>query len=92
MQPDLRLRSKHPRVENANDATIPQKKQTTETSAEEMTTPLKLRQTRMEVSAGKIIRLEINIAPIIRIPTTIVTAVSRAIRRVYPDKQQKHRR
>ena len=39
----------------------------------------KLRQTRMDVKAGKIIRLEMSIAPITRIPTTIVNAVSSAI-------------
>ena len=35
--------------------------------------------TRIDVSAGKMIRLEIKRAPIIRIPSTIVTAVSTAI-------------
>jgi hypothetical protein len=34
----------------------------------------------MEVRAGKMIRLEISMAPIIRIPTTMVTAVSTAVR------------
>ena len=44
-----------------------------------MTTPRKLLNTRMEVRAGKRIRLEISIAPIIRIPITIVIAVRTAI-------------
>ena len=37
----------------------------------------------MDVSAGKMIRLEIKSAPIIRIPRTIVTAVSTAISVLY---------
>ena len=45
-----------------------------------MTTFLKLEQSLMDVSAGKTIRLEIRRVPIILIPTTIVTAVSTAIR------------
>ena len=39
--------------------------------------------TRIDVSAGKMIRLEIKRAPIIRIPSTIVTAVSTAISVLY---------
>lgn len=34
--------------------------------------------TRIDVSAGKMIRLEISMAPIIRMPRTMVTAVSTA--------------
>ena len=37
----------------------------------------------MAVSAGKIIRLEISIAPIMRIPSTMVTAVRTANRMWY---------
>lgn len=47
------------------------KKHTTDTTPEETTTPKKLLKIRMEVSAGKITRLEISMAPIIRIPRTI---------------------
>ena len=39
----------------------------------------KLRKRRIEVSAGKMIRAEMSIAPIIRIPSTMVTAVNDAI-------------
>ena len=41
-----------------------------------MTTPRKLLRTRIAESAGKIIRLEMSIAPIMRMPSTIVSAVS----------------
>ena len=54
-------------------------RQTTDNTAELRITLLNFLHTRMDVSAGKIIRLEINKAPIIRIPSTIVTAVSTAI-------------
>ena len=66
-------------VEKANDPTIPAKKQTTDTAAEVTTTPLKLRQTRIEVSAGKMMREEMSIAPMMRIPTTMVIAVKKAM-------------
>lgn len=65
-------------VEYRKEAVIPKKKQQTDTTADVITTPLKLRQTRIAVSAGKMMRLEISIAPIMRIPTTIVTAVKNA--------------
>ena len=58
----------------------PATKQTTEMRAAQSTTPLKLLHTRMAERAGKIIRLEIKRAPIIRIPSTTVTAVSTASR------------
>ena len=51
----------------------------TETTAEQIVTDLKLLKILIEHSAGKMIRLEISILPISRIPITIVTAVSRAI-------------
>lgn len=54
------------------------KKQTTDTVPAERITPEKLLNTRMEVRAGKMIRLEIIMAPIIRMPRTMVTAVSTA--------------
>ena len=59
---------------------MPMQKQITDKIPEDHTTPLKLLNTRMEVSAGKMIRLEISIAPIIRIPSTMVTAVKTAIK------------
>ena len=43
---------------------------------EQITTPRKLFSTRMALRAGKITRLEISIAPIIRMPSTMVRAVS----------------
>ena len=58
---------------------MPMQKQITDKIPEDHTTPLKLLNTRMEVSAGKMIRLEISIAPIIRIHSTMVTAVKTAI-------------
>lgn len=54
-------------------------KQITEITAEVITTDLKCLHTRIADSAGNIIRLEINNAPIILIPKTIVTAVKNAI-------------
>ena len=58
---------------------MPMQKQITDKTPEDHTTPLKLLNTRMEVSAGKMIRLEISMAPIIRNPSTMVTAVQTAI-------------
>ena len=46
---------------------------------EEITTLVKLLNTRIEVRHGKITRLEISMAPIIRMPRTMVTAVSTEI-------------
>ena len=57
--------------------------QTTEITAELMITLLKVLHTRMDVRAGNMIRLEMRSAPIIRMPSTIVTAVSIAIRVLY---------
>ena len=53
-------------------------KQAREKQAAQITTRLKLRQTRMAESAGKMIRLEMSSAPIIRMPNTTVMAVSTA--------------
>ena len=50
-----------------------------DTTAELITTERKRENTRMDDSAGKMIRLEISSVPIIRIPTTTVMAVSMAI-------------
>ena len=63
----------------AYDAAMPSTKHTTDIIAEHTTTDLKLRQRRMLVSAGKMMRLDINSAPIMRIPSTTVTAVRTAI-------------
>lgn len=62
------------------DTTIPIVKQITDISAEDITTDLKLLNTLIEVNVGNITRLDINIVPIILIPTTIVIAVSIDIR------------
>ena len=66
-------------VEYMNDKVIPIKKQTTETIPDDTMTALKLLKMRIEVKAGNMIKLEINIVPIIRIPRTIVIAVRNAI-------------
>ena len=60
---------------------MPMQKQITDKIPEDHTTPLKLLNTRMEVRAGKMIRLEISIAPIIRIPITMFTVFKTAIRK-----------
>ena len=54
-------------------------KQITAKIPEEITTLLKLFHIRIDVSAGKITKLDISMAPIICIPRTIVTAVKIAI-------------
>ena len=51
----------------------------TDTAAAHRVTLLKLRQTRMAVRAGKMIRLEMSMVPITRMPSTMVTAVSSAM-------------
>ena len=58
---------------------IPIKKHTTLITADVIITLLKNLQTRIALSAGKIIRLEIKSEPIIVIPRTIVSAVKIAI-------------
>jgi hypothetical protein len=55
--------------------TKPIKKLSVDTTAEHITTPRKLRKKRIAVSDGNMRSDEIRIAPISRIPTTIVTAV-----------------
>ena len=72
-------------ADHIKEATSPIKKQITESIADEIVTLRKLLNTRIDVNTGKIIRLEIIIAPIKRIPTTIVKAVSNAIMRLYFD-------
>ncbi len=63
----------------AYEMNIPRINVTTEMTAEQIVTDRKLLKIRIEQSAGKMIRLEISILPISRIPITIVTAVSSAI-------------
>ena len=58
---------------------IPARNVTIEIIPEQIVTDLKLLKTRIEQSAGKIIRLEISILPISLIPITIVIAVRSAI-------------
>ena len=55
----------------------------TDNTAEQIVTDKKLLKTLIEVNAGKIIKLEINIAPIIFIPITTVTAVKTDINVLY---------
>ena len=62
-------------VDTQYDRIIPILKHTTDNMPELMITARKLLNRRIEVSAGKMIRLEISIAPIICMPSTIVTAV-----------------
>ena len=59
------------------------KKHTSDKIADTQMTERKRLHTRMAVKAGKMIRLEISIAPINRIPSTTVTAVRAASRRLY---------
>ena len=67
------------RNSNRNNPDVKPPEQTTDTTAHITVTPLKLLHTRIEVSAGKIIRLEISSAPIILMPTTTVRAVRTAM-------------
>ena len=62
---------------------MPMIRHTTEITAEFTVTLLNVRHTRMDVSAGKMIRLEMRSAPIILIPSTMVTAVRMAISVLY---------
>ena len=72
-----------PGVPNSYEITMPAMNVTTEMTAEHTVTALKLLNPLMLHSAGNIIRLEISIEPIMRIPTTIVIAVSSAISMLY---------
>ena len=65
-------------VEKTKEIVKPAQKHTTEVMAEQITTPRKLLNRRMAVRAGKMIREEISMAPIIRIPSTMVRAVRMA--------------
>lgn len=70
-------------VSNAYDSTIPSRKHTTDTTAAHTVTDRNVRHTRMAVSAGKMTRLEMSSAPIMRMPSTMVSAVSRAMSILY---------
>jgi hypothetical protein len=62
---------------------IPVKKHAIEITAEQTVTLLNFLNRRIELKAGKIIRLEISTAPIIRMPSTMVRAVKRAMSILY---------
>ena len=64
---------------NVKDVKSPDNTQKTEIITEVIITVAKRLQSRIDVSAGKIIIAEISKVPSIRIPTTIVMAVSREI-------------
>ena len=66
-------------VENIKEATRPIKKQIVKIIAVLMMTLKKLLKIRMELKPGKTIKLLIIIAPIRRIPITIVNAVKTAV-------------
>lgn len=63
---------------NLKEIIIPIIKQIKESTAELIVTDLKVLNTRIEVIAGKIIKLEIKRAPIILIPKTTVKEVQTA--------------
>ena len=65
-------------VERVKERPSPTQKQMTEVTAAEVITPRKLLKSCMAVSAGKIIKEEISMAPIMRMPSTMVSAVSTA--------------
>lgn len=66
-------------VDKKKLAQMPVKKHKSESPAAQITTFQKLLNTRIALSAGKTSRLEIIIAPISRMPITIVSAVNTAI-------------
>jgi len=65
-------------VSNIYENIMPERKQITDTAAEQIVTVMNRLHRRMDVMAGNMIRLDMSIAPIIRIPITTVTAVSTA--------------
>ena len=69
-------------VENKIDRKIPVSAQNTEIIAEQITTLLKFRNTRIAESAGKIISADIKSDPAIFMPMTITTAIITAIKRL----------
>ena len=81
-QPVKQARAAHG-VEAAKETPRPVTKHKTELTAAKSTTPRKDLKSRMAVRAGKITRDEISMAPIIRIPRTMVRAVRMARRVLY---------
>lgn len=67
-------------VDKAKLMTMPATKQKEDSSPDHITTLLKVLHSRIEVRGGKIIRLDMSSAPIIRMPSTMVTAVRQAKR------------
>ena len=70
-------------IENIYEKISPKMKDKIETMAEFMTTDLKHLHTLTDERVGKTIRLETSRAPIIRMPTTIITPVKIASRVLY---------
>ena len=66
-------------MSNKKENTIPATMHTTDTAEDVATTCPNVLQTRMAVSGGKMIRLEMSREPTSRIPMTMVTAVRHAI-------------
>ena len=62
---------------------MPSAAQHTETAAEQIITPRKLRKTRMADKAGKMIRAEVSRAPTRFMASTMMTAVITAMIRLY---------
>ena len=65
---------------NMNETSIPTTRQKTEIRPAVITNPLKLLTSLLAITAGKIIRPDINKVPIILIPTTTVNAVRKDMR------------
>ena len=65
-------------VSRTIDTSMPTRKHATDTTAAHTVTDLKRLHTRMDVRAGNIRRLDMSMAPIMRMPITTVTAVSTA--------------
>ena len=65
------------------EAVSPAQKQAPDDTPAQITTPRKLLNSRMAVRAGKMIREEMSMAPIIRIPSTMVRAVRMLSRVLY---------
>ena len=66
------------------DANIPTAAQMTDIIAEQIITPRKLLNTLIAESDGKIIRADMSSEPTKFIASTIISAVTTAIRRLYP--------
>ena len=65
---------------NSKDKIIPTTKQIADIIADIIISPLKLLEIFLAINAGKIIKLDINKVPIIRIPKTTVIAVKKEIK------------